>query len=111
MFEKPFKLKLKRNLISAIGFYTIHLFILIIFSILGFLIIKNAFSLDQFVIGIEVGKISAIFYSVSLSILILYKKKLFKNPVLVIIGVSPFLLAYYGGGILGLLPASFLSTK
>jgi len=72
------------------------------------LVVENE---SSFEFGLRMGNIVGIITSLVLSFLILNKKGLLNNPVYLIIALLSGLLAYFFGGLLGLIPPTFLSTR
>lgn len=111
MFKNLINFSYKRSKKEAIGFYLAYLLLVIVSSMLfnsmTVLIVNN----NSFEFGLRLGTITAIVASVLISCLILYKKNLFGNFAYIILALLSGVLAYFGGGLLGLLPAAYFSTK
>ncbi|MFV1916914.1 MAG: hypothetical protein ACC618_00275 [Patescibacteria group bacterium] len=65
----------------------------------------------SFEIGFKIGNLFVILVTLSLSFAILSKKNLMSNFGLILLAVLSGLLTLLGGGLLGLIPAAYLSTK
>ncbi len=111
MFANLTVFSYKRDLKEAVGFY---IFYLILVALLGGLL-AGVFGLiignDSFEAGLWFGTVVAMIFSLVLSFLILYKKNLLGNFVYILIALASFLLPLLGGGLLGLIPVAYLSTK
>lgn len=111
MFSNLTDLSYTRNFKQAVGFYIAYLILIVIAAaLLGglFGVVAGNNSFDA---GVNVGTYLAVIFSVTISFAILYKKKLIGNFVYLIIAIAAGVLALFGGGLLGIIPAAFLSTK
>lgn len=112
MFKNLFNFSYKRSLIEAIGFYIAYLVTIILGSaVLAALLGLVTGNENSFGFGFRIGNIVAIITSLSLSFIILKNRNLFGNFFYTLLFLLSGLLAYLGGGILGLIPVSFLSTR
>ncbi|MBU0569816.1 hypothetical protein KKB40_03470 [Patescibacteria group bacterium] len=78
-----------------------------IFAGVGVLVTQN----DTFDFGLRIGNIIAIIISIGLSFLILKEKKLLSNFGFILLALLSGLLALFIGGLGGLIPAAFLTTR
>ncbi|MCH7541461.1 hypothetical protein IH981_01630 [Patescibacteria group bacterium] len=111
MFSNLTDLSFTRNFKQAVGFYIAYLILIAITAaLLGglFSLVAGNNSFDD---GVNVGIYLAVIFSVIISFSILYKKKLIGNFVYLIIAITSGVLALFGGGLLGLIPAAYLSTR
>lgn len=109
MFKKLTDFSYKRTKVQALGFYIAYFVLTVIVSglvggILG-LVIPN----PSFESGVRIGTFIAIIFSVGLSFFVLKKKRL-QDFKLIVITILSGVLALFGGGLLGLIPAAYLST-
>jgi chromate transport protein ChrA len=111
MFKNLTDYGYQRNAKEAIGFYLAYLF-LIIFScgILGGLIGMITQSGD-FSLGVRVGSILAVMAAIVLSFLILKEKKSLDNIGCILLAVISGVLAFLAGGLGGLIPVAYLTSK
>lgn len=112
MFNNLLNLSYRRNRKEAVGLYIAYLIIIM----LGSMVFSGLLGLatgneNSFEFGLRIGNIIAIITSLSLSFLILKSKNLMGNFFYILLSLLSGLLAYFGGGILGLIPVSFLSTR
>lgn len=110
MFKDLTNLKLRRTGKEALGFYIAYL----VFTILAAVIVSGvlgAFSGNgaQFSVGSDT--LTGIVVCLVLSYLIVKKKKLTSNFANLLLILLSGALAYYGGGLLGLIPVAYLTTK
>lgn len=112
MFKNLTNFAYKRNTKEAVGFYFAYLFLIILlgalFGGLAALIIGQE---DNFELGMRIGSLTSIVITIGVSFLILKKKNLLKNFSYIILILFSGLLAYLGGGLLSLIPVSFLTTR
>lgn len=98
---------------QAIGFYIAYLVLTILVAMLagaiGGLIFPQTD--DYFRTGMNLGAIIAIIVSLALSLGILQKKKLTNNFILLILALVAGVLAFMGGGLLGLIIPAYLTTR
>ncbi len=111
MFLELTNFALKRTPKQALGFYFAYLlFIIILSGLIGGLFGYFSKSVT-YEIGARLGTLISVVTSLYLSFLMLQKKKLTKNTRFLLLAILSGFLAYIGGGLLGLIPASYLSTK
>lgn len=110
MFKNLTDLKYTRTSKEAFGFYLAYLLLTVILSatfgaILGLFLGDSAVDL-----GHSLGTLVAVIISMGLALYLLKIKKLKSFKYLLIACVAG-LLSLFGGGLLGLIPASYLTTK
>lgn len=109
MFDDIFKLSTKRTGLQAFGFYIAYLvMLLLVCGIAG--AIGGVFTGGGFRTGVKIGQMIAILACPVLSFYVLKAKGAFTFGN-VIIALLSGVLAALGGGLIGLIPASFLSTR
>lgn len=111
MFKNLTDFSYKRSGKEAIGFYIGYLVLIILVGALFGVILGLFFGDRSFEIGLRIGNLFAILVTIILSFVILSKKNLMNNFGLILVAVLSGLLAFLGGGLLGLIPAAYLSTK
>lgn len=111
MFSKLFELSHRRNFSQAVGFYISYSLITAIITVILASISLYIFKLDTSKQLILIGNYTSFLFTLFISILILYKKKLTKNFYLILIAVFSSILSYYGGVLIGFLPVTFITTK
>jgi len=114
MFAKLTDFSYKRCVKEAVGFYIAYLVMLLIITII--LIILTILITGQegqhtSNLAIRIGAISAMISCIVISFIILYKKKLTNNFILIFVALLSCVLAYFGGALLGLIPVAYLSTR
>jgi len=111
MFKKLMEFKYKRTTKEALGFYLSYLLLIVIVGALigGIMGLVAGESSIEF--GMRFGGLVAVIISLVLSFLILSKKKLTKNFGMILVALLSGVLAFFGGGLLGLIPVAYLSTK
>lgn len=109
MFSDIFKLHIKRTALQALGFYIAYLLLLIIVcAIAG--AIAGTLSGGGFQAGLEIGQFIAILSCLILGFAILKQKSTFSLGY-VLLALLAGVLAALGGGLLGLIPVAFLTTR
>jgi hypothetical protein len=112
MFKDLMSFEMVRTPVQALGFYIAYLLIgILIGALLGGVgaTVMGATGSNAAAVGLQWGAISAIAYSFVIGAVIVVKKKLgLGYYALFLLGA---VLAIFGGGILGLLPAAFLTTR
>jgi hypothetical protein len=111
MFDKLSDFSYRRTSTEAVGFYLAYLVLTIILSIAASLLLAPAFRVDGFVSGYRIGNFMAIVVSLVLAFTILHRKQLLDNMGLILVAVLAGVLAYFGGGLLGLIPVAYLTTR
>ncbi len=113
MFTNLTKFSYQRSTKEAVGFYIAYLVLImlsggILAGILGFLISPTG---NSFEFGMRIGGIVAIIFSLGISFLILKEKKLLNSFKFILILLLSGLFAILLGGIGGLIPAAYLTTR
>lgn len=111
MFKNLINYAYKRNLKEAVGFYIAYLILIVILASLVGAMVGAITRVNNYSLEFKLGQIIAALFSLILSFLILYKKKLLNNFLYIILAILSGLLAYLGGGIFGLIPAAYLSSR
>lgn len=112
MFKHLTDFGYKRNVQEAIGFYIVYLILIvlaggIVGTITGLVVdASNAYN-----ISFSLGVLTAILITLTLSFFIITKKKKTSNYVFIGLALLAGVLAYFGGGLLGLIPVAYLTTK
>lgn len=111
MFKNLTDFGYKRNIKEAVGFYMAYLVLVmlvggILGGILGVVMQNNTFGF-----GLKVGNVIGVITSLGVSFLILKEKKLLGNFGFILIALLSGLLALFIGGLGGLIPAAFLTTR
>lgn len=111
MFTNLTNLSYQRNKKEALGFYITYLVITILLgtfisAVAGLIVGHSSFSL-----GIKIATLTALVVSMALSFLIIKRKKTTDNYGYIIIALLSGVLALLGGGILSLIPTTYLSTR
>lgn len=101
---------------EAIGFYLAYLLLGIILGgiiggISGALFAKEDTFQAGFEIGSKVGVVVSVTYCLVISYMVLKNKNLLSNFLYLLLGLASGVLATFGGGLLGLLPTAFLTTR
>ena len=104
MFENLFDLAYVRSTRQAVGFYIAY-FVLMV----TFLLIAGGILASDFVEGIQVGATIAIIYCPVLSLIIVAKKGGLGGKGILMVLLS-FIGANVGGGLIGIIPAAYLTT-
>lgn len=111
IFGKLTDFSYKRSPAQAAGFYVAYLVLLIIVSVILGAVFGLATGQESFEVGVTFGTIVAVAFSLAISFLVLYKKNLYSDFRFIIVALLSGLLAIIGGGLLGLLPTAFLTTR
>lgn len=116
MFTKLLDFSYKRTPLQALGFYLAYLFLSILigflFGALAGLLYSGSTS-DQALYEniIKGGIVLVVLLSPAICLLILKTKGLLNNFGYILIVVLSAILAFFGGAILALIPAAFLTTR
>jgi len=112
MFNNLTNFGYQRSAKEAVGFYiaylVLFLFAGVILTVVGALITSPN---NPFEFGVLIGSIVASISSLGVSFLILKEKKLLGNFGCILLFLLSGLLAFFVGGIVGLIPAAYLTTK
>lgn len=115
MFKDLFLLEKDRTPLEAFGFYLCYLVMLALTAfILGYLattISSPGTFAEGYQAGVIIGQYFAVVACLALSFLVLYKKKRLNSFGFVLIGILSGILAIFLGGLLGLIPTAFLTTR
>lgn len=116
MFANLTNFSYKRTAKEAIVFYLAYLvlgFILgAVAGALGAVILaKGGSETEVYSAAAQSGMVVAILYPMVISFLILKGKNLTSNFGYILLAVAAGILGYFGGALLGLIPAAFLTTK
>ncbi|MFH1857549.1 MAG: hypothetical protein ABH845_01410 [Candidatus Omnitrophota bacterium] len=111
MFKNLFDFGFKRNAKGAFGFYVAYLILTVVASALLGALIGLLFGTENFNVALRIGTTFSVAVVLTLSFLILAKKKLIGHLGYLLLALSSGVLAYFGGGLLGLIPVSFLTTR
>jgi len=117
MFNKLTDFSYRRNWKEAVGFYIAYLLLMILVGsllggIIGSLFLPAAADFSGgFDFGVRVGTVVAVLISLLLSFAILAKKHLLNNFGLILLAIVAGILAFFGGGLLGLIPIAYLTTR
>lgn len=111
MFKDLTNYGLQRSGVQALGFYIAYLVLIVILAaVIGG--ISGAMSgSDSFEFGVRLGQLIAIAGSMYLAYRVTSDKKMEKEfSSILLVGLAG-LLAVFGGGLLGLIPAAYLTTQ
>ena len=113
MFKNLTDFSYTRNDKEAAGFYFMHLLInFILGAIVGGLVSIDSATYDEsFESGLRVGAYVAALYCLVISFLILVRKRLYKNPLYIILALLSPLAAVFLGSLLGLIIPAFMTTR
>ena len=101
----------KRSGKEAFGFYLAYLVLIIVSAGLLGGVIGLVMGEEGIAVGMRVGNLIAVFMCLAVSFVLLSKKKLTGNFGLILLALLSGVLAFLGGGILGLIPAAYITTK
>jgi hypothetical protein len=111
VFTNLTNLSYQRNKKEAIGFYITYLVITILLGTIISAIVGVIVGHSSFSLGIKIATLTALVVSVALSFLVIKRKKVTDNYGYIILALLSGVLALLGGGILGLIPTTYLSTR
>ena len=115
MFKDIFLLEKDRTPLEAFGFYLCYLVLVVLTAgLLGFLIKPSSTPetfAEDFQLGLVIGQYFAVVACLALSFLVLYKKKRLNSFSLVLMAILSGILAVFLGGLLGLIPTAYLTTR
>ena len=112
MFKNLTNVKYKRTAKEALGFYLAYFFLaLLIGGLAGALVGGLANQRSVFDMSLRVGNVVAIIFSAGISYYILKAKKLTNRYGFLVLAILAGILAGFGGALLGLIPAAYLTTK
>ena len=111
MFKNLTSFGYQRSTKEAIGFYLAYLvLVMIVGAVLGGTL-GVAMQNDTFDFGLRVGNVIAVIVSSGVSFLILKEKKLLNSFGFILLALLAGLLALFIGGLGGLIPAAYLTTR
>jgi hypothetical protein len=111
MFSQLGNFGYKRTALQAVGFYIAYLVFTIITAALAGMVLGGVTGNNDFEFGKKVGIVVAIVMTLVFSFLILQAKKMTNNYMYVGLAVGAGILAYLGGGLLGLIIPAYLTTQ
>lgn len=111
MFSALTDFSVKRSTKQAIGFYIAYLVLIILVGGLVGGLIGSVTGSGDFDTGLTIGTYAAVIFSVAISFAVTYKKQLLGNFLYLILVILSGILALGGGGLLGLIPAAYLTTR
>ena len=111
MFKKLTEFNHKRTSKEALGFYLAYLLLIVILSALIGGIFGLVIGEGSIELGMRLGGFVAVVVCLVISFMLLSKKNLMYNFGMLLLALLSGLLAFFGGGILGLIPVAYLSTK
>ncbi len=100
----------KRSGLQAVGFYIVYLILTIITAAVGGIFFGMASGSNNFGLGQKIGMIVSILFAMIFSFLILQSKKMLNNYMYIGLAIAAGVLAYLGGGLLGLIIPAYLTT-
>jgi hypothetical protein len=111
MFNNLTDFGYQRSTKEAIGFYIAYLFLIIILGLILAFGLGSIMQKDAYNFGLIIGNVVAIVVSLGVSFLILKEKKLLGNSGFILLAILSGVLATILGGLGGLIPAAYLTTK
>ena len=111
MFKNLVNFGYKRSGKEAVGFYITYLVVIILVSVLSAVLFGLITGSNDFSSGTKIGNIIAIIITLLLAFFILKSKNLFGNFLYLALALISGLLAFFGGGLLGLILVAYLSTR
>jgi hypothetical protein len=101
----------KRSGKEAFGFYLAYLLIILLAAFIIAVTVSLATGGTDYTTGTRIGDIIAIIMTLVLSFTVLQAKGLLGNFGYIVLALVSGILAFLGGGILGLIPVAFLTTR
>jgi cytochrome c biogenesis factor len=111
MFNKLTDLSYKRSSKQAVGFYIFYFFIFMMLAALFTGTLSIVLHKTDDIFKFKASLFFAIVSSFGLAVAVVYKKKQQDNTMYVLLTIIAALLALFGAGLMGLIPAAYLSTK
>ena len=112
MFSNLTDFSVKRSTKQAIGFYIAYLVLIILLgALVGGLVGLVSDGGEGFISPLTAGVYIGVITSLVISFTVIYRKKLLGNYLYIILAILSGLLALVGGGILGLIPSAYLTTR
>jgi hypothetical protein len=110
MFQSLTDFSYQRSALQAVGFYIVYLILTIILGAIAGVVFGISTSNLGSDIGQKVGMITAILVVLTLSFRIIQAKKLLNKYFYVGLAVLSAVVAFLGGGLLGLIITAYLTT-
>ena len=111
MFKNLTSLGYQRSTKEAFGFYLAYLVLIMIVGAMLAGTLGVAMQNNTFDFGLRVGSVIAAIASTGVSFFILKEKKLLGNFSFILLALLAGLLALFIGGLGGLIPAAYLTTR
>jgi len=111
MFKNLTRFGYQRSTKEVFGFYLAYLVLIIIVGAVLAGTLGVAMQNNTFDFGLRVGNVMAVIVSSGVSFLILKEKKLLGRFGFILLALLAGLLALYVGGLGGLIPAAYLTTR
>ena len=111
MFKNLTNYSYRRTKKEAAGFYIAYLVLTILLGTLVSAIVGLILGRSSFDLGVRIGTLTALVVSMGLSFAIIKRKNIMNNLGLIILALLSGVLALLGGGLLGLIPTAYLSTR
>lgn len=116
MFRKLADFSLTRTPLQALGFYIAYFVLALIVgavlgAISGALFAQGESFQAGFNAGQKVGLVVAVIFPIFISFMVLRSKKLLNNFLYIALLLLSGVLGVFGGALLGLIPAAFLTTR
>lgn len=111
MFKNLTKFEYKRSTKEAVGFYLAYLLLTILIGGLMGGLVGVVSGGGGFELGLRVGQTVAVLVTMGLAVMILKNKGILNKFGNIMLVVLTGFLAFFGGGLLGLIPAAYLTTK
>jgi hypothetical protein len=107
-----FNFNYKRGVWGAIGFYFVYVILFFILTlVVGYFVSQGKSVSEAQEAGMAAGRIMGIGFPTLIAFLVVFAKKLFKDPVTLVVALLTPVLAYFGAMIIGFLPVAFLTTR
>ncbi|EKD68242.1 MAG: hypothetical protein ACD_48C00012G0001, partial [uncultured bacterium] len=112
MFMKLTDFGVKRTVTQAAGFYIVYLILMVVVAgLTGGVVSLAAGKADDIEFGVTVGIVVAVLMCLGLGYEVLDKKRLTKQMPMLLLVLLSGVLPYVGGGLLGLVPIAYLTTR
>ncbi len=114
MFNNLFDFSYTRSIKEAIGFYIAFLFLFMLLGgILGGVstIVFGVSEEEAFDFGVKIGSVLGVVLTLVLAAVVLHAKKLYTHFGYIVLGLLSGVLAIFVGGIGGLIPVTYLTTR
>lgn len=111
MFGNLTNFEHKRNIKEALGFYIAYLILnIVVGAVLGVLFGHGTSFNAGYSSGLVVGEYAAIVIQIVVGLLVLIKRKRYKNIFYIILFLLAIFLTKFGGALVGLIPLAYLTT-